>query len=920
MTRTRGARVRKLVVVGLVLGAAVVVTIITLSVRYAQQDGPWVRYRLPDSLKPHQYNITLWPRLAKNEHGKYIFTGHSTVSFECVKETDLILIHSKRLELNKSNGHHATLTGLGGAVAPTIKATGLQVTTEYLVIQLNGKLEAGKSYQLYTSFTGELADDLRGFYRSEYSEETGLKVLAATQMEATEARKAFPCFDEPALKAVFHLTLIHSRNTVALSNGMKIGSVNTTVDGVEVSVTTFEPTPIMSSYLVAFAVCEYGSIGTPAGAKVLVRVWAQRQAIAEGQADYALKKAASILDYLERYYNVTFPLKKLDHVALPAMDATAMENWGLVTYSKNVLVRTQSAFGRHFSVGVIAHELGHMWFGNLVTMKWWNDIWLNEAFATYVSRLVAAMTEPHDELRDTMLWYDMKLVFEMDARTNSKPLAYPEEEINTPTEISQLFGPIAYDKGACVLKMLSEFLTEAVFSKGLSNYLHAFAYQNTMTTDLWEHLQAEVDRSPALKLPGTIPEIMNPWVFQMGFPVVTIDTTTGTISQKHFLTDSDSVVERPSIYNYEWFVPITWKRNGTIQERKWLLSKSDVHEPMKTSEWILANLNVDGFYRVNYDDGNWERLSAELQSDSKAIPVLNRAQIIDDAFHLAQANMTDIVLALKTTQYLTKETDYAPWESALLGLEPLIHMPPHIHRATQKYIKKQVESIFMHIKNAAVNGTKDFIFVQKRIFDIACRVGLEGCTDLARAWFQEWMNNTLENPIPYMLEYIVYCHGVATGGQKEWDFVWGTLRNTSDEYKQSGLTYGLSCTKDPGMLNRTLQNLLDPSMGNSLAHRIENISYLEHFQPLLWDYIRANMMAIFNDESDYSYMIGEVTQRFYTELELKQLLDFKAALQAAGFSSVAKDVHEATERTKAQVKWMDENQEKMIQWLTSAAN
>ncbi|XP_076148811.1 aminopeptidase Ey-like [Alosa pseudoharengus] len=300
-------------VLGLVFGATAVATIITLSVLYALHEAPnrpWDQYRLPDTLKPRKYNVTMWPRLTKNEHSLYVFTGHSTVDFECVKDTDLILIHSSKLNLTKSSRHHATLTGLGGAVAPTIKTTWLQVTTEYLVIQLNSELEPGKSYQLYTSFTGELADDLEGFYRSEYYEGSELKVLATTQMEATDARKAFPCFDEPALKAIFYLTLIHNRNTVALSNSMEIGSVNTTMDGVEVSVTTFEPTPIMSTYLLAFVVCEYDSIRTPARAKVLLRVWARRQAIAEGQGDYALEKAASLLEYLERYYNVTNPLKK----------------------------------------------------------------------------------------------------------------------------------------------------------------------------------------------------------------------------------------------------------------------------------------------------------------------------------------------------------------------------------------------------------------------------------------------------------------------------------------------------------------------------------------------------------------------------------------------------------------------------------
>ncbi|XP_012674825.2 aminopeptidase Ey-like isoform X1 [Clupea harengus] len=910
------------------MATTIAITIIlSVAILTTTSNEPWDKYRLPDTLKPSKYNVTLWPRLEKDDHGMYVFTGHSTVDFECVKETDMILIHSNKLNLTKFNGHHATLTRLDGAAAPAIKTTWLQETTHYLVIQLNGKLVQGNFYQLNTRFQGELADDMTGFYRSHYTEGAETKVLATTQMEPTDARKAFPCFDEPALKAVFHMTLIHNRNTVALANGMETETVNTTMEGVEVSITTFEPTPIMSTYLVVLVVCEFDYIRSPEGGKVLVRVWAGRQAIAEGQGDFALEKAGSFLEFFERYLNVTYRLKKLDHIALPDLGPLAMENWGMITYTEKDLLchQNQTEEERHSVAKLIAHEVAHMWFGNLVTMKWWNDLWLNEGFATYFSCLGFAALEPDGKLTNQRVWNSIWGAFSVDAVAHSHPLSFTEESMNTPAEINKIFDSITYNKGASVLRMLSEFLTEPVFSKGLSNYLNEFAYKNTVSTDLWKHLQAEVDRTPTLQLPDTIEVIMNRWILQMGFPVITIDTTTGTIRQKHFLTGLESVVDRPSIYNYEWFVPVTWTKHGAPQDRKWLLSQSDVHKPTKTAEWMLANLNMVGFYRVNYDQGNWERLSAQLIRDHKAIPPLNRAQIVDDVFSFAKENIIDMVLALKTTRYLSKETEYTPWVLAHNHLRHYLKKFRHtkVYGAMQRYLRKQVEPLFLHFKNITANWTKirdgRYDRFHMTAFTFACETGVDSCMDLSRDWFNSWMNNPQDNVILPNLRHTVYCCAVATGGVQEWDFVWQMFKNATDDARH--LHYALSCTKDPQLLKRSLQYLLDPTMGHNISfeRRIMETADLDNLQPLVWNYIRDNW-SVLNDDHNSEFLpklITVVTERLSTEFDLKQLVDFKAAHTATG--SVAKALDQAIERTKANVKWTEENQERLFQWLTSAA-
>ncbi|RXN30301.1 aminopeptidase N-like protein [Labeo rohita] len=564
------------------LGIGAVLTIFALSVVYAQEkrknevnavvetrtlttaaphstsapsDEPWDKYRLPDTLLPEYYNVTLWPRLVLDEQGMYIFTGTSGVAFKCVKETDLIIIHSNELNFTlTSEMHHAKLTGLRGTSAPAVLKTWLQTQTQFMVIQLKENLQVGKSYWLYVEFRGELSDDLGGFYKSEYTEKGVKKVVATTQMQPTAARNAFPCFDEPSMKAVFHLTLLHPPGTVALANGMELGTENITIDNQKVLRTTFEPTEKMSTYLLAFVVSEFTNIRSPPEANVLIRIWGRREAIESGQGDYALNVTLPVLKYLENYYNTTYPLSKSDQIALPDFAAGAMENWGLITYRELSLFydpKVSSTEDKEWVATVITHELAHM--------------------------------------------------------------------------------------GAAVLRMLSEFLTEPVFAKGLHNYLHEYAYSNTVYTDLWGKLQEAVDADSSIQLPASINEIMNRWILQMGFPVVTIDTQTGSISQQHFLIHPEAVMDRPSGYNYEWFVPITWMKSGNNTGQHWLLSKTESYKPMKTdTDWILANLNVTGYYRVNYDPQNWERLLKQLTSDHKVIPVLNRGQIIDDAFNLAR--------------------------------------------------------------------------------------------------------------------------------------------------------------------------------------------------------------------------------------------------------------------------------------------
>uniref|UniRef100_A0A672FHM4 Aminopeptidase n=1 Tax=Salarias fasciatus TaxID=181472 RepID=A0A672FHM4_SALFA len=803
---------------------------------------PWDHYRLPDALVPVSYRLNLWPRLQPNEDGMYIFTGQSSVIFRCVKETDLIIIHASKLNFTTTDGHQAKLSGVGDARAPVIQKTFLVKRTEYLVIQLRRKLTAGATYLLETGFVGELADDLEGFYRSEYTQDGVKKVVATSQMQATYARQAFPCFDEPAMKAVFNVTIVHDPSYVALSNDIS----EVVIEGVRVKVTTFEPTERMSTYLLAFIVSDFDHVQSSQN-NLLIRIWAKRTAIADSQGDYALSVTGPILQFFERYYNTTYPLSKSDQIALPDFSNGAMENWGLVTYRETALLFDpvlSSTGNKERVTTVISHELAHMWFGNLVTLKWWNDLWLNEGFASYVEYLGADYAEPTWNIKDQIILYDVHRVFAVDALASSHPLSRREDEVNDPAQISEMFNTISYSKvSSCGRERDSS-----------SSYLNTFAFGNTVYTDLWDHLQQAVDNTPSLHIPRSIGEIMNRWTLQMGFPVVTIDTRTGSVTQKHFLLDPESVVDRPSQFNW----------NNALCA--------------SGSDWVLANTNVSGYFRVNYDLDNWDRLLTLLNTHHQ----------------VSQASLADCFLCAFSLQ---------------------------------AYLKKQVQPLFEHFRTLTANWTRvpeghTDKYNQINAIWIACSVGVEGCRELISSWFRQWMDNPGRNLIHPNLKGTVYCVAVAFGGAEEWDFAWRMFKNSTLASEALRLRAAMACTKVPWLLNRYLEYTLDPTKirKQDATSTINLIAQNVVGMPLAWNFVRAKWSDIYElyGKSSFSFpnLVSGIATRFSTEFELQELKKFKEENQDVGFGSATMALEQAIEKTKANIKWVSENKAEVLRWFT----
>uniref|UniRef100_A0A4W4HAU8 Aminopeptidase n=1 Tax=Electrophorus electricus TaxID=8005 RepID=A0A4W4HAU8_ELEEL len=880
--------------------------------------GPPPTLRLPKNLIPESYKIYIQPflytKLNNVTEQSYFFKGNSTVRLKCVKDTRSIFLHAAFLSVT-----HVVVTHSDTQKEIDYERYQVQNETNFFEILLKDALIGnGSYYNLFTVFEGELHDDLAGLYSSQYTEKVDEeRFLIASQMQPTDARRVFPCFDEPDMKAVFNITVIHRDGTTALSNTKGYSRyVEMGTDEDSWIATTFDPTPVMSTYLLAFTVTvqDFGRKSDKHDTKE-IKIWARPEAVAAGHANYAMEITLKILEYYENLFKMKYQLNKLDQIAVPDFSGSGMENWGLVMYRESALLYEEgvsSASNKEFVATVVAHELAHQWFGNLVTMKWWNNLWLNEGLATFLSYFGVNYAEPMWNIKDLIILKEIRVAMEVDCLNSSHPLSLPESEVEDPDDIAELFDGITYSKGAAVLRMLYAYIEEKAFMEGLR--VSGIVYNQHMIRQ--SILLPYQDTNTHKDVVG----IMKTWTEQPGYPVITINTSTGMIAQEQFL------INRGEDQGLEWKVPIKFiKRDSEIQEDL-LKEKGPIRVPayeIKDDAWLLANVNCTGYYRVNYDEQNWNKLIHQLESNHPAIPLISRGQLIDDAFNLARAKYINVTLALTTTKYLINETDYVPWESALKNLRYFMLMfdRSEVYGPMQKYLHKQIAPLYEYFKKYTDNMTVPLDLAdqynQINAISVACSNGVLECTAMARSLFNEWKNGT--DRIPPNLKSTIYCNAIAAGDEHDWDFAWEKYDTATIATMKDDLRYGLSCTKKIWLLNRYLGYTLDHNKIRKMdaASTITYIAKNVAGQALAWDFIRAHWTYI---SQEYGIMfddslIDEVTQRFSTDFELQQLRDFQQVCSEDGSCVAKRALEQVIERTEANIKWVKENKQTVLNWF-----
>ena len=504
-------------------------------------------------------------------------------------------------------------------------------------------------YIVTMSYTGEITKPMDGIYPCYFRHDGKDKMLIATQFESHHARDAFPCIDEPEAKATFDLTLISPAGEAAIAN-TPVKS-QTTKDGK--LTTTFETTPIMSTYLLAFAYGEMGYKESKTSRGVTVRAYATPDNVQH--LDFAAEYAAKCLDFYEEYFDIPFPLPKCDFVALPDFSSGAMENWGLITFREQSLLvdeKNSSLPMKQYVAMVISHELTHQWFGNLVTMRWWNDLWLNESFAERMAYYPMDKMYPEWEVWTQFVVDQQQSAFRLDALANTHPI---HVAINNPEDIRTIFDNISYDKGACCLHMLEHFLGKDAFRDGLRHYLKKHAYGNTDTSDLWQALE-DVSGKP-------VKQFMATWIEQAGFPLVRADVTESSahLSQEKFLLNP---LERKRGEHDQTIWPIALENGLELPQ---LLDTKDASYPLTKYEGMLKlNNGQTSFFRTAYNAAHLEQLGKGVLAGN--MDKKDRIGLLSDAFETAKAGYSDTASALHFLEYYKNESSDAVWDIMAINI------------------------------------------------------------------------------------------------------------------------------------------------------------------------------------------------------------------------------------------------------------
>ena len=612
-------------------------------------------------INPINYELVFEP-----DFKKFTFSGKETITIDCKKTTKIISINCAEIKIESCQVKNK------GKLISSIPKTNEK--KEELQIYLKEKISG--SAKITLEFQGILNDRLLGFYRSQYKQGGKTKYLATTQFEAADARRAFPCWDEPEAKATFEISIIADNKFTAISNMPVKSKIKTGTK----TLYKFGKTPVMSTYLLYLGVGEFEYLSSKIG-KTQIRVVTTKGNKSKGK--FSLDLGKKLLVEYEKYFGIKYPLPKLDLIAVPDFAAGAMENWGAITFRETILLydpKTSSTKTKQFIAEVISHEIAHQWFGNLVTMKWWNDLWLNESFATFMATKFVDKFYPEWDLWNQFVEDAMNVAMGLDSLKTTHPI---DVKVNSPAEIREIFDAISYDKGGCVLRMLEHYTGEPNFRKGLVKYLKDFKYKNAKGQDLWDAI-GKASRMP-------VSSMVNSWLKQPGFPLVDIqqDDDKLLIKQNRYLLEPDKKSSKGL-----WEIPLVLGLpDKTIT--KLFSKKSTTLKIPKSTLGFVANHGRKGFYRVKYDEGIL--LDLKMLVDQKQLLPIDRWAIQNDLFSLCVSGNEQV------QNYLDFSDAYYEEDSYLASINVA-------HNLASLYFRAFNEKFSEEIRGYAVNYLRKILF------------------------------------------------------------------------------------------------------------------------------------------------------------------------------------------------------------------
>jgi puromycin-sensitive aminopeptidase len=838
-------------------------------------------YRLPTVVTPERYEIRLTPDLSTAT-----FAGEETVAIQVIEPVRQIVVNAAELEF------HAV--SIKGADAKVLQGnTALDSENEQARLNFAESLNPGR-WELQIVFSGILNDKLHGFYRSTYKDSNGQeKPLASTQFESTDARRAFPCWDEPAFKAVFQVTLVVDAKLTAISNARAVRE--TVLPGTGKKQVVFADSMKMSTYLVAFIVGEFEGTEPVMVDYAPLRIWAVP---GKGQlGKFAQEVGRFSLSFFSRYYAIAYPGDKLDLIAIPDFASGAMENLGAITFRETaLLVDEQKATRAELErvADVVSHENAHMWFGDLVTMEWWNGLWLNEAFATFMEMLAVDAWKPEWRRWDSFT-VSRAAAMQVDGLKSTRPIEFPVER---PEEAAGMFDVLTYEKGASVLRMLEQYLGADAFRDGIRLYLRRHEYANAETTDLWDALEDSTKKP--------VRALMDSWIFQAGYPFISVEKNGRrlVLSQRMFryLQDSD-IPER------QFHVPIFLRagtRKGTVNQTALLTDQELGIELSDDIDWVVVNAGGHGFYRVRYSPDLMSGIKQGLQTN--LLPV-ERFNLVNDTWAMALAGFTSLSDYLSLIDLLRDETDLNVWTTVIISSHNLHRI---LDEAQDRLFQERLRSILSPaVERLTWSPREGETDLERQLRgDLIAALGIvaddKACQERARELYGRYEKEPAaveRNLVPALVSIVAH-----TGSGVDYEKFYTKFKNAQNPQEETRYLFALGSFRQPELIDRTLKMTVSGEVRTQNApYLMRGILLIKDAREKAWTFMKAHWEDMLRQYPDNSIprmcegIIGLVTR----ELEA----DVRAFFAQHPVKQGAKQMEQHLERLRIAVackeRWKD---------------
>ena len=853
---------------------------------------------LPTNVVPKHYDVTI-----EVDFEKFTFDGTVIIDLDVAKDSTSISLNTVELDI------HTTEVHADGVLVTSSPSLTYDADTQTTTISLGKTLTKGQKVQLKHTYTGQLNDKMAGFYRSKRRDG---KFLAVSQFEATDARRALPCFDEPALKAEFTVTLIADEDKSALSN-MDVAST-TTVDskitGGKRKAVKFNRSPKMSTYLLAFVVAELKSISTDKF-RLPIKVWMTPEQNEE-DGKFALEVAAKTLAFYEKAFQAPYPLPKMDMVAIPDFAAGAMENWGLVTYRVVDLLFDQKSAGaatKERVAEVVQHELAHQWFGNLVTMDFWDGLWLNEGFATWMSWYSCNEFYPEWKVWETFVIDTLQGALGLDGLRSSHPIEVP---VHRAEDINQIFDAISYSKGSAVLRMISKYIGEEVFIEGVRRYIKKHAWGNTQTSDLWDALADASGKDVA--------HVMDVWTKNIGYPVVTVTEnekdSSITVKQNRFLRTGDVKPEEDKVI---YPVILGLKTKDGVDESLILETREQTFKLKNGLDFYKLNSDHSALYRTSYTPERLTKLGEAAQQG--LLSVEDRAGMIADAGALAASGYGKTSGILSLLQSFNTETQFVVWNEILTRINAVRNTWIFEDESTKDALKAfqlSLTSAKAHELGWEFSEDEDHIQSQFKsmLFGSAGLAGDERIQAAAKEMFNKFLAGDYAAVHPN-LRASVFAMALRDGGEKEWDALLARYHSAPTADEKNTCLRSLGRAKSPELIQKTLnlalsgevkmQDIYMPIGG--LGTTSEGIERRYEWLEKNWDELVEKLPP---SMTMLSSVVSICAAGFTRSDQLAKVEAFFENKDKKGFD---RSLQQSLDSIRAKANWLERDCEDVVSWL-----